>query len=205
MSEQTINTVIFDLDDVLCDYDRNARIAHMAQTTALSSDAVIAAIWDSGFDDDADEGAYSAADYLAETEMRLGHPISATQWADARKAGMTPRPVVLEMASRIQARASLAGFTNNGPLMHQMIADIFPEAHELFGDRLFFSYDIGLAKPDPKAYLAVLEIIGAKPRQTLFIDDNEGYVLGAAAAGLHVHRYIDADSLAHQLRNFGLL
>jgi glucose-1-phosphatase len=205
MSDQAINTVIFDLDDVLCDYDRDARIAHMEQSTGLSRDVIIAALWESGFDDDADEGAYSAAAYLTETEMRLGCSITATQWADARKAGMTPRPVVLEMVRRIQARVSLAGFTNNGPLMHQMIADIFPEAHELFGEQLFFSCDIGLAKPDPKAFLAVLEKIGAQPQQTLFIDDSEGYVLGAAAAGLHVHRYIDAESLAHQLRNFDLL
>ncbi len=205
MPDDSINTVVFDMDDVLCDYDRAARIAHMAKTTGLDPDAIVAAIWGTGFDDRADEGEFTAHTYLAETQSRLGVRISAQDWAAARKAGMTPRPVILEMAHRVAERTQVAGFTNNGPLMRDMMGDIFPEALALFGEHLYFSCDIGIGKPAPKAFLKMLERLDAEPRRTLFIDDNEGYIHGAAEAGLHVHRYVDADALAHQLQDFGLL
>ena len=169
----------------------------MARTTGLRAEDIVAAIWGSGFDDRADEGAFTPDDYLSETQRLLGVQISAQDWAAARKASITPRPAVLEMAHRAGERAQLAAFTNNGPLMRSMIGDIFPDALALFGEQLFFSCDIGIAKPAPEAYLQVLERLGAEPHRTLFIDDNEGYIRGAAEAGLHVHRYTNADALEH--------
>lgn len=205
MPDATIDTVIFDMDDVLCGYDRAARVRHMAETTGLAEADIVAAIWGSGFDDAADEGAFTAAEYLAETQRRLGRPITARQWAAARKAGMTPNPEMLELAGRVAERATIACFTNNGPLMRERMAEIFPEVPALFGARLFFSADIGLGKPKPEAFLAVLERLNASPTRTLFIDDNEGYTVGAAAAGLHVHRFSDAETLVDLLRGFSLL
>jgi len=200
-----ITTVIFDVDDVLCDYDRSLRIAHMAQSTGLEPAAIVAAIFDSGFDDRADAGEFDAETYLAETNRRLGSDIGAADWAAARKAGMTPRPKVLEMARRAGERATLAALTNNGPLMRQQMADIFPEAHALFGDRLFFSSDLGFAKPDPRAFLAVLERVGGTPESALFIDDDAGYLTGAAEAGLSTHQYVGEEALARRLAEFDLL
>ncbi len=205
MSNQSINTVIFDMDDVLCDYDRAARVRSMAEITGLTPAEIVTAIWESGFDERADEGDYTAAEYLAETVRRLGRPITAGQWAAARRAGMTPRPNVLEMARRVGTRATIACLTNNGPLMREMMVEIFPEASALFGERLFFSADLGAGKPAAAAFHTVLERVGGVPDRSLFIDDDEGYVLGAAEAGLHAHRYTDEEALAQQLRNFGLL
>ena len=156
MPSVRIKTVIFDVDDVLCDYDRGARIAHMARSTGLQPGAIVTAIFESGFDDRADAGEYDAASYLAETNRRLGTTLTAAAWAAARKAGMTPRPAVLEMARRVGEKAALAALTNNGPLMYERIGDIFPDALALFGERLFFSSELGFAKPDPRAFLALV-------------------------------------------------
>ncbi len=205
MPSVRITTVIFDVDDVLCDYDRGARIAHMAQSTGLEPDAIVAAIFDSGFDDRADAGEFDAQSYLAETNRRLGSTLGAAEWAAARRAGMTPRPAVLEMARRAGENATLAALTNNGPLMHERMADIFPEALALFGERLFFSSNLGFAKPDPRAFLKVLERVGGAPQSALFIDDDAGYLAGAAEAGLFTHQYTDEAALARRLEDFGLL
>jgi len=89
--------------------------------------------------------------------------------------------------------------------MREHINKIFPEAHELFGEQLFFSCDLSAEKPDPKAFRTLVTPLGSESKRTLFIDDDEGYVLGAASAGLHLHRYTDAESLFHQLRNFALI
>jgi len=200
-----IDTVIFDMDDVLCDYDREARIRHMAETTGLAPDAIVAAIWTSGFDEAADEGDYGPDDYMAETRARLGVDISKADWAEARRISMTPRPNVLAMARQVGERATIACLTNNGLLMREMMPVIFPEAPALFGERMFFSAELGAGKPKREAFDAVLRRIGGTAAHALFIDDSAEYIAGAEAAGLHVHQYQDEDTLRRTLDGFGLL
>ena len=64
--------------------------------------------------------------------------------------------------------------------MREHINEIFPEAHELFGELLFFSCGLPAAKPDPKAFRTLVTRLCSEPKRTLFIDDDEGYVFGAA-------------------------
>ena len=40
-----IDTVIFDMDDVLCNYDCEARLDHMVRSLGLEREAIIEAIW----------------------------------------------------------------------------------------------------------------------------------------------------------------
>ena len=40
-------------------------------------------------------------------------------------------------------------------------------------DELFLSYEMSLAKPDPKIYLAVFNATGTKPEETVYFDDSK--------------------------------
>ncbi len=40
-------------------------------------------------------------------------------------------------------------------------------------DRIFFSHEMGLLKPDPSIYRAVQEVLAIPPEQILFLDDNQ--------------------------------
>lgn len=205
MTAPAVTAVIFDMDGVLCDYDRDVRIARMAEITGLEPAAIVAAIWDSGFDERADEGEFSADEYLAETQRLLGWPITAEAWAAARRAGMTPKPDMLVLARELRGRVTTACLTNNGPLMHRHMNAIFPEVPALFGERMFFSSELGVGKPAPAVFLKVLERIGGTPAQALFIDDDAGYIAGAIEAGLRTHLYSETAALEAELRRLGVL
>ena len=59
--------VIFDMDDVLCHYDLGRRLRALSQISGKTPRDIRAAIWDSGFEDDADSGGYPDADtYLVD-------------------------------------------------------------------------------------------------------------------------------------------
>jgi putative hydrolase of the HAD superfamily len=66
-------------------------------------------------------------------------------------------------------------------------------------DRRFYSCRLGLAKPDPAVFRAVLDDLGAAPHSVLFIDDRPENVLAAAALGLQAVRFTLAEELAGQL------
>jgi HAD superfamily hydrolase (TIGR01509 family) len=51
-------------------------------------------------------------------------------------------------------------------------------------DHIFISKEIGLEKPDPKAYEYVLSEIGVGGDKIMFVDDKIEYLKGAAAAGI---------------------
>jgi hypothetical protein len=78
-SMPVIKIVVFDMDGVLCRYRIERRLARLAAWSGQSPDAIHAAIWRSGFEDEAERGVMSADDYLRGFGARLGYPLSAIQ------------------------------------------------------------------------------------------------------------------------------
>jgi putative hydrolase of the HAD superfamily len=66
-------------------------------------------------------------------------------------------------------------------------------------DRRFYSCRLGLAKPDPAIFEAVLDDLGATPQSVLFIDDRAENVLAATTLGLQAMRFTSAGELPGQL------
>jgi putative hydrolase of the HAD superfamily len=65
-----------------------------------------------------------------------------------------------------------------GRLMHEQLG---------YGDLLdgaFYSYELGLAKPDPAYFTAVADRLGVASERLLLLDDNAANVAGARSAGL---------------------
>jgi putative hydrolase of the HAD superfamily len=56
-------------------------------------------------------------------------------------------------------------------------------------DQTFYSCDVGLAKPDPAYFRAILGSLGLPASSVLFIDDNVDNVAGAASVGLRAEVY----------------
>ncbi|GAA1163080.1 hypothetical protein GCM10009630_71500 [Kribbella jejuensis] len=56
-------------------------------------------------------------------------------------------------------------------------------------DRTFYSCDLGLAKPDPAYFRAILGELGVAASEVLFIDDNAANVAGARSVGLRAEPY----------------
>jgi glucose-1-phosphatase len=200
-----ISTVLFDMNDVLCRYDREARIAHLARATGKSLAFVEAAVWGSGYEDLGDSGAVDAEGYLAGFAERLGGGLTLDAWSGALRAALTPLPKALELAAAVARRASVAVLTNNNLLVKREIDAIFPELRPIFGSNIFVSAEFRSRKPDPEVYRRCLTRLGATPEAALFVDDSSSNVAGAERAGLSGFLYLDADALAERLRRAGLL
>jgi len=205
MKMTPVSLVLFDMDGVLCRYDRAARIAWLSSLSGRSSREIQAAIWDSGFETLGDAGAITAADYLRGFSERIGHPLTLEEWLTARKVSMTPSAEVLDLVRRLKARARVAVLTNNNTIIRDRIDHLLPELRPLFGEAIFASAEFRRAKPDPEIYRRCLDRLGASPAEALFIDDLPENVAGAVAAGLRGHRFTAARPLAAALERFGLL
>jgi putative hydrolase of the HAD superfamily len=199
-----LRCVLFDLDEVLVDYDRSIRVGRLAQLIDSTPQAVHAAIYESGIEDAADRGALTPQAYLDALGAQLGRTVDIKAWTMARRAATQARPEVFALAHRLAQRMPVALLTNNGELMARQLPQIVPALFPLFAGRAFASAEFGASKPDPRVYTACLERLGATPEATLFVDDNEANVQGALLAGLQTHHYRDLAGLTAALARFGL-
>ena len=74
-------------------------------------------------------------------------------------------------------------------------------------DQTFYSCDLGLAKPDPAYFRAILGSLDLPASSVLFIDDNVANVTGASSVGLQAEVYdlsAGVPALAELLRRYGL-
>ncbi len=195
--------VIFDMDDVLCHYDLGRRLRALSQISGKMPRDIRAAIWDSGFEDDADSGGYPDADvYLAEFSYRIGHTITRQQWIAARRESMIPSSDVLALAEAIGKVSRLAIYTNNGPIVKSSLDELFPEAAAIFKER-YCSYEFGTKKPDPNSFTKLLTTIKISPGDTWFIDDKRSNVQGAKLAGLKAHHFRSYEALVKDVKSMG--
>jgi putative hydrolase of the HAD superfamily len=202
-----INAVVFDMDGVLCRYRIERRLALLASWSGQSPDAIHAAIWRSGFEDEAERGVVSADEYLMGFGERMGYPLSAAQWVEARRKAIEPDLAVLSLARQLSTDHPVGMFTNNPLLLKRHIAEVFPAVPDIFGNRAVFSAELGRSKPDPEAFRRLTARLGLAPDEILYFDDDATYVAGAREAGLSAYRVGEAADVrtglaVHQLERW---
>ena len=200
-----IKLVLFDMDNVLCDYDRGKRVARLAEL-AGSTDAVVhQAIWDSGFELLGDSGTLDADDYLRGFGERIGYPLSLDEWVEARRRSMQADRAMLEIVGDLRRTVDIAVLTNNTTLVADHIDTLLPELRPLFGSRIYTSAQFKTAKPDPLCYRLCVSELEVEPENVLFVDDLAANVAGARQAGLLAHHYTSVETFKQTLSAHGLL
>jgi glucose-1-phosphatase len=195
-----LSLVLFDMDDVLCHYDRSARVKRLATLSNRTLDDVVHAIWGSGLEAKADAGLVDDVEYLQETGRLLGCKLSEEEWRLARRESMSPNPDVLALAQTLSEQCRIAVLTNNPELVAKHIAYLCPEVAQLFGANVFVSASFKAAKPAGQTFLRCLDALGVAPAEALFVDDLETNVAGARKAGLLGHVFTSPQRLADELR-----
>lgn len=79
------------------------------------------------------------------------------------------------------------------------LSELFsPEQLDLF-DEVALSFEMGVVKPDERAYIAVLDKLGVQANEAVFVDDQERHCAGAREAGLQAILYADFDQFKGEL------
>lgn len=106
-------------------------------------------------------------------------------------------PSTLELVQQARRRWPCYAFSNSNQTHCLAWRAKYPAIIAAF-DRVFVSCDIGVRKPEAKAFAYIAESIGVPPESILFFDDTHENVTGALAAGLqavHVRGPADVSSV----------
>jgi glucose-1-phosphatase len=190
---EKIECILFDMDNVLCRYDRWARAARLAEISGKSPEEIHRVIWESGFEALGDSGALSAPDYLKGFGSRIGYPLTLDEWLDARRTSMVPDHAMLDLVRQLRDSVEIAILTNNSELVADHIDFLCPELHPLFGERIYASARFKAAKPDIACYERCVAELRMRPQTVLFVDDLAENIAGASRAGLQAHHFTSVD------------
>jgi HAD superfamily hydrolase (TIGR01509 family) len=194
---------IFDMDDVLYDYDYDARIRELKAVTGLSADELRERWWLAGHESAAEAGEFATGDeYLEAFCAALGRSVTVEDWVRARAAAMTPRPESIAAVRRAAELGRITLLTNNGALAQEHLATLAPDLADLFGDHLLTSSSYGARKPDPRVFERVLEAYRTAPSDAFFADDLEENIRGAESVGIAGHLYTSPALLRSAIEAF---
>jgi len=194
---------IFDMDDVLYDYDWRVRMAGMTQATGLPLDVMRRLWWH-------DEGEWAAEagtpatgeEYLAAVNAALGTTLTEAEWVRIRASAMTPWPDSIAAVKRASELGQITLLTNNGALSQKHLATLAPHLVELFGEHLKTSSYYGARKPNPVVFERVLEAYGTPASDAFFADDLAVNVAGAASVGITGHLFTTPAKLLEAIEEF---
>lgn len=195
---------VFDMDDVLYDYDWRIRMEGLTELTGLDFAELRRRWWHADGEWAAEAGRWRDGDaYLAAWTEAIGTPLPRDVWVANRGSAMRPRPEVLASVERARELGRVTLLTNNNPLVEENLATLAPELVPLFGhEHLRSSSRYGARKPDPRVFERVLEAYDEPAAHTFFADDLPDNVAGAASVGITAHLYTDPASLRDAIESF---
>lgn len=199
---QNHEAVIFDLWGTLVDsYPRRAK--EMAGLLGVDNDD-FASAWSVTLNERMVGTLPSTEDFLAlvcrelGVEPEQGRVRSAAQFrlAYVREALTKARPGSLETLAALRESGYMTGLITNCDEETSRLWPSTPFASLM--DTAVLSWDVGLAKPDPRIFALAAKRLGVKAKRCLFVGDGgSGELTGAAKAGMTAvlvrHRYVRED------------
>jgi putative hydrolase of the HAD superfamily len=91
-------------------------------------------------------------------------------------------PATLRLLDSLHAAGTPVSLLSNAP--HELARELERLADLRPFQRLLFSADLALIKPDPHCYRAALGALGADPADVVFVDDRPANIAAAAALGM---------------------
>ncbi|MFC4555135.1 HAD-IA family hydrolase [Georgenia faecalis] len=197
-----VDTVVFDLGQVLVGWDPFRAVAHAV--TAEEFAEFSAEIDWTTFNHAQDAGRTMAE---AREVLARSHPhrvATFDEYVAHFPLSLTgPIEGTTEIVDALLARGlRVLGLTNWSAETFEHAARSAPVIDRLEG--VVVSGVEGVAKPDPAIFALLVERFGLTPAATVFVDDSPVNVDAAAAAGLRAVRFVDAAGLRADLARLGL-
>ncbi|MBI4433482.1 HAD family phosphatase [Candidatus Uhrbacteria bacterium] len=113
-------------------------------------------------------------------------------------------PAMADLARSLRAKGiRVLILSNNFPERSAYYAD-FPFVRDAV-DTVYYSWQIGYPKSDPRAYQVVLEREGLRPDECIFFDDQQENVRIAQSLGIASHVFSGIDGVRGVLASSGVL
>ena len=184
-----IKAVVFDMGGVIVRLDMDTCISNFKELAGFADiEEYLDRFHQKGFISDLEEGLTTADEFYQEC-LRHSRPGTTVETARYCFCSLLDglEDETLGVIRSLRGRYPLYVLSNNNPVSREYFREMMTERGldpaEVFAKE-FYSYEMHLLKPAREVYEHVVESVGVKPEEILFIDDARDNVEAAQAVGI---------------------
>lgn len=180
-----INTIIFDFGDIFINLEKEKQIEAFRKLGLPGPNEELIAQ-----NDLFEKGQITELEFL-ESFLKFIPSASLEQIREAWNTIIGDFPLYrLEFLEKISSKYRMFLLTNTDEIHisrfeHNVGISFYTDFYNCF-EKVFYSYEMGMRKPEPDIFTHILNKYDLSPKRTLFIDDKKSNTDAAAALGLHV-------------------
>lgn len=187
-----ITTLIFDFGGVIINLDLPTCIQNLKELGVDNVEQYLSNFGQKEFFLQFEKGQIGIPEFRTEIRKLAGVKLTDDQIDSAWCSFLTDIPAEkLALLSELKKKYRMLLLSNTNPLHIEVsAAGEFAKAgktiHDFF-DKCYFSYEMGMAKPDKEIFEAVLSDAGVKPEECLFLDDGPKNIDMADKLGIQTY------------------
>jgi putative hydrolase of the HAD superfamily len=195
--------LLFDLGGVILDIDFDRVLRAWQPVSRLSFEEMKRAFQFDAHYERHERGEIAGSEYFGHLASKLGLQADEAQIAAGWNAVFVGE--IVETTKIVQSMRTVLpchAFTNTNATHQAGYHSLFPGLQGSF-ERIFASHEIGLRKPERRAFAHVAQAIGVAPASILFFDDSPANIDGALAAGMQAVQVRGAGDVKNALAAAG--
>lgn len=197
-----IKAVIFDLGNVLVNYDVGRAARRFSKAGGISQLRIWAHFFLSKFEQAYTRGEISTAEFYREASRIFKKPVPYKTFKHYWNDIFWQNPGMDRLLSRLKKHYPLYLISNTNLLHFTHIKKQFRILRHF--KKMFPSHEVKARKPELRIYRRVLKKIGLRPEETVFIDDMKSFIEGAKKTGMHTIRFRGLKPLIQSLKELGV-
>jgi putative hydrolase of the HAD superfamily len=200
-----IKGIIFDLGNVILDFDHRIAAAKIARFSNMSGEDIYNLFFDSPATALFETGKVTPEEFFAVVKKRLGLNIGFEEFIPIWNEIFffsEKNLAVYNIALRLKKNYRVALLSNINFLHLDYIKRAFPVLdafHEILA-----SCELKLRKPDPEIYSRALQVLGTTSRETFYTDDRPELIEGANSLGINGFVFKDVARLEADLASLNI-
>ena len=199
----SIETLLFDLGNVVANFDHQIVCRKLASTASLTSEEVYSRIFTAGLEPLFDAGKIGPEAFHRAVCKAIEADLSYADFVEFWQDIFWANEPMLPLLQGLKANYRLVLLSNTNPIHFPWCEARYPEVLSLFDEKVL-SFRVGHRKPEPEIYRAALGAARAPAEQCIFVDDKEEFVEAARRQGIHGIVFTSVPALEEELRGLGV-
>lgn len=204
MDNHGIEAIIFDLGNVVIDFDHSVAAERISHFCRKSGQEIFDLFFDSKLTRLFEEGKISPKDFYLKVKEMLDLDLSYENfvpiWNEIFFFSPKNRAVV-GLAGALRANYKIFLLSNINILHFEYLKQHFP-VFPIF-HQVFTSFELRVAKPDPEIYQKVLQALNIVPEKVFYTDDRKELIESAQSLGINSRLFTSAPQLKKDILDLG--
>ena len=205
MDNNNIKAVIFDLGNVLIDFDHMIAAKRISKFTDKTPQEIFNLFFDSELTALFEEGKISALNFFSEVKKILNSKLDYAEflpiWNEIFFLS-EKNQAVYNLVKILREQYKIALLSNINNLHFDYLKKKFPDFDAFHN--IITSFESGIRKPDPLIYKKTLDLLEAAPQNTFYTDDRAEFTEKACILGIRGFVFRDAEQLKRDLSGNGI-